>query len=418
MMKKQTRSWVVPLALLGVVGCTNTGADEAKVSGEATEVTAWVPGTPKPSHVHADGTTHTLEMDWIRHEGSVEDLTDHSALIVRAQVVSTRFDVMRAWAQSKVEGQPTGPESGIYSDLPVTIATVRIDDLARASAGLKTAAGGTIAQGTTVDVMFPGGLLSDGCTLAPSDSPLPQVGEQSVLFLTPKGGSGTLTASSMTGVYSVTGGPLGRVLVRDGLVQGAFTGHAGKPVSALLDRVEARAQAVQYMGPETQEEPAMKAEPSEVTAQNWCGLRSFGYKWCRKPANITFTDYTGTSWPVGDSMNAWMHTGVANSLYLYWRSSGTSDVYVYEAYYGYTGWYGYATNSWSGTCMTGSKIQLNKTYYTGAHYAKTVTLHEIGHSLGINHHGSCNSIMYTDPTQCAANLTTCDAQMAAELYPY
>jgi hypothetical protein len=418
MMKKQTRSWVAPLALLGVVGCSNTGTDEAKVAPESTEVAAWVPGTPKPAHTHADGTMHTLEMDWLRHEGTVEDLTDHSALIVRAQVVSTRFDVMRAWAQSKVEGQPTGSESGIYSDLPVTIATVRIDDLARSTMGLKSASGGTIAQGATVDVVFPGGLLSDGCTLAPSDSPLPQVGEQSVLFLTPNGGSGTLSAKSTTGLYAVTGGPLGRVLVRDGVVQGAFTEHAGKPVSALLERVEARAQAVQYMGPETREEPVLKAEPEEVSAQNWCGLQSFGYKWCRKPANITFTDYTGTRWPVGDSMNAWMYTSVNNSLYLYWRSSGTSDVYVYEAYYGYTGWYGYATNSWSGSCMTGSKIQLNNTYHSGAHYAKTVTLHEIGHSLGINHLGNCNSIMYTNPTACAANLTTCDAQMAAELYPY
>jgi hypothetical protein len=407
MMKKHSRSWVVPFALLGMVGCANTGADEARAAGEATEVTAWVPGTPRPAHTHAEGTTHTLEMDWIRHEGSVEDLTDHSALVIRGRVESTRFDVMRSWAQSKVEGQPTGPESGIYNDLPVTIATVRIDDLARSSAELKSATGGAIAQGTTVDVMFPGGLLSDGCTLAPADNPLPKVGEQAVLFLTPQGGAGTLAMRSMTGVYSVTGGPLGRVLVQ-----------AGQPVDALLERVESRARAVQYMGPDTREEPVLKAGPNEVTAQSWCGLRNFGYKWCRKPTNVTFTDLTGANWPVGDSMNAWMHTGVNNSLYLYWRSSGTSDVTVQEAYYGYNGWYGYATNSWSGSCLTGSRIQLNNTYYTGAHYAKTVTLHEIGHSLGFAHHGNCNSIMYTDPTQCAANLTTCDAQAAAELYPY
>ncbi len=418
-MKKQMRSLVVPFALLGVVGCANTGGDESKSAGQSTEVAAWVPGTPKPSaQAHADGTTHTLEMDWLRHEGSVEDLTDHSALIVRAQVVSTRFDVLRAWAQSKMEGQPTGSESGLYSDLPVTIATVRIDDLARSSTELKSASGGAIAQGATVDVMFPGGLLSDGCTLAPSDNPLPKVGEQSVLFLTPQGGSGTLAASSTTGVYSVTGGPLGRVLVQDGLLQGSFTEHEGKPVDALFERIEARAKAVQYMGPETREEPVLKAGPREVTAQNWCGLQGFGYRWCRKPANITFTDYTSTRWPVGDSMNAWMYTSVNNSLYLYWRASGTSDVTVYESYYGYTGWYGYATNSWSGSCMTKSTIQLNNTYHSGAHYAKTVTLHEIGHSLGIAHHGNCNSIMYTNPTACAANITSCDAQKAAELYPY
>ena len=38
-----------------------------------------------------------MEMDWIRRDGSVDDLTDHSALIVSGQVESTRFDVIRAW---------------------------------------------------------------------------------------------------------------------------------------------------------------------------------------------------------------------------------------------------------------------------------------------------------------------------------
>ncbi|MCY1078056.1 matrixin family metalloprotease [Archangium lansingense] len=412
MTRKQTRSWVVPLALLGMVGCTSSGVDESsEPASKDAHVTAWVPGTPRPTHAHAEGMEHTLEMDWIRHEGSVEDLTDHSALIIGGRVESTRFDVIRTYAQSKLEGQPSGEASGIYTDLPVTIATVRINDLARSSLELKTASGGVIAQGATVDVMFPGGLLSDGCTLAPKDNPLPKVGEQAVLFLTPQGGTKPMAASSMTGVYSVTGGPLGRVLVQDGLVQ-------GKSVDALLDRVEARARAVQYMGPDTREEPLFKAGPDTVSAQSWCGLARFGYKWCRNPTNVTFTDYTGTRWPVGDSMNAWMHTSINNSLYLHWRSSGTSDVTVYEAYYGYTGWYGYAGNSWSGSCMTRSTIQLNNTYYTGAHYAKTVTLHEIGHSLGFYHHSNCNSIMYTDPTQCTAALTSCDAQAAAELYPY
>lgn len=407
MTKKQTRSWVVPLALVGVVGCTNAGVDESSESASTdAHVTPWVPGTPKPTHAHIEGTEHTLEIDWIRQEGSVEDLTDHSALIIRGQVESTRFDVIRTYAQSKSETQPTGAESGIYSDLPVTIATVRIGDIARSSQELKSASGSTLAQGATVDVMYPGGLLADGCTLAPKDNPLPKVGEQAVLFLTPQGGTEPMAARSMTGVYSVTGGPMGRILVQDELVQ-------GEPVDALLDRVEARARAVQYMGPDTREVP-----PQGPTAQSWCGVQLFGYKWCRRPTNITYTDYTSTRWPVGDAMNAWMYTSVSNSLYLYWRSSGTSDVMVYEGYYGYTGWYGYTWNSASGGCMTGSTVNLNNTYYTGSHYAKTVAIHEIGHTVGIAHHTNCNSIMYTDPTQCAASVTSCDAQAAAELYPY
>src|SRR6218665_1080822 len=427
MTKNHPRSWIAPLALLGVVGCTNTGADESlEAAPQDAQVTAWVPGKPMPAHAHAEGTEHTLEMDWIRHEGSVEDLTDHSALIIGGRVESTRFDVIRTYAQSKLEGQPSGEASGIYTDLPVTIATVRIDDLARSSLELKTAAGGVIAQGATVDVMFPGGLLSDGCMLAPADNPLPKVGEQAVLFLTPQGGARSLAARSMTGVYSVTGGPMGRGLVEDGLVKGASSSrhatalkeHVGGPVDALLARVEARARAAQYTGPDTREEPLLKAGPDGGTAQSWCGLAGFGYKWCRKPANVTYTDYTSTLWPVGDAMNAWMYTNVSNSLYLHWRSSGASDVMVYESYYGYTGWYGDATNSWSGTCMTPSTLQLNNTYHSGAHYAKTVAIHEVGHSLGFAHHSHCNSIMYTNPTACTAAITSCDAQAAAEFYPY
>ena len=193
--------------------------------------TAWVPGTPVPAHAHAEGTAHTMEMDWIRREGSVEDLTDHSALIVSGRVESTR--------------------------------------------------------------------------------------------------------------------------------------------------------------------------------------------WCRKPTNITFTDYSGPNWPVGDGMNEWMYNNYNNSLYLYWRASGTSDVMVYSTNYGADNWYGYATcNAASASCIANAQIQLNTYYYSGWHYAKTVSTHEIGHVLGLNHHKDCNSIMYYNPTACAANITTCDMQAVAERYPY
>ncbi|MFP2903135.1 hypothetical protein, partial [Corallococcus sp. 4LFB] len=244
------RTWAVPLVLLGMVGCANDVAGDEAVAPAAQDahVKAWVPETPVPAAAHAEGTEHTLQVDWVLQEKTVEDLTDHSALIIDGKVESTRYDVLRTYARSKTEGALPGELSGLYTDLPVTIATVRIAGLTRTSRELQSASGGVVAPGATVDVLYPGGLLADGCTLAPEDSPLPEVGEQAVLFLAPQEGVKPLAAQSLTGVYAVTGGPVGRVLVKGGLVQGpssprhatALEQHLGGPVDALLARVGAR----------------------------------------------------------------------------------------------------------------------------------------------------------------------------------
>ncbi|RKI72678.1 hypothetical protein D7X55_06890 [Corallococcus sp. AB049A] len=422
------RTWAMPLALLGMVGCTNDVAgDEASAPApQDAHVKAWVPETAVPAPAHAEGTEHTLQMDWALQEKTVEDLTDHSALIIDGTVESTRYDVLRTYARSKTEGATPGELSGLYTDLPVTIATVRVSNIARTSRDLRSASGGVVAQGATVDVMYPGGLLADGCTLAPEDSPLPAVGEQAVLFLAPQEGVKPLAAQSLTGVYAVTGGPVGRVLVKGGFVQGpsssrhatALKEHLGGPVDALLARVGARARAVEYVRPEARAVPSVEDAPSGPRAQSWCGVPLFGYRWCRYPTNVTYTDFTTTRWPVGDAMNAWMYTSISNGLYLHWRGSGSSDVMVYENWYGNNGWLAYTWNYASGGCMTGSVVNMNNTYHAGAYHAKSVSVHEIGHTLGIAHHWDCNSIMYSSPTVCGSAVTSCDAQVAAELYRY
>ncbi|RKH36961.1 matrixin family metalloprotease [Corallococcus sicarius] len=216
------------------------------------------------------------------------------------------------------------------------------------------------------------------------------------------------------------------MLVQGGFVQGAespehgaaLKDFVGKPVNALFERAQSRASAVAYVSPSERPAPMLKEAPRGPTAQSWCGVPVFGYRWCRNPANVTFTDFTTTRWPVGDAMNAWMYTSVSNSLYLHWRGSGSSDVMVYENWYGNNGWLAYTWNYASGGCMTGSIVNMNNTFHAGAYHAKSVSVHEIGHTLGIAHHWDCNSIMYSSPTVCGSAVTSCDAQVAAELYRY
>lgn len=408
-------SRIILCAFVGVSGCTTgtiDGPGESPAEARA-EATAWVPGSPLPIHKHADGVDHSLSIDWVLAEDSVEALTDHSQLIVDGKVENTRYDVIRTYAQQGDE-----QDTAIYTDFPVTIATVRIKETARTT---------DVKAGGTVDVMFPGGLLTDGCTLEPEDNPLPHVGDESVLFLTPREGAVPLATASLKGMYAVTGGPVGRVVIRDGVVTGgpsplhekAIERFIGKPLTGLLSMVSARANAVSYVSPESRIAPIVEHNERELpTTKSWCGLPGFGYKWCRRPTSVTYTNYAGWRWPVGEALNAWMYTGISNSLYLYQRWSGWSDVMVYGNWYGYTGWYGYAwNNQWYG-CMTSSTVNLNNTYYTGYHYAKTVALHEVGHTLGFAHYWNCNSIMYTNPTVCRASLTSCDAQAASEVYRY
>lgn len=54
MMKKQLRSWLMPLAMLSLVGCASKGADASsppapQEASRDDQVKAWVPGTPLPT---------------------------------------------------------------------------------------------------------------------------------------------------------------------------------------------------------------------------------------------------------------------------------------------------------------------------------------------------------------------------------
>ena len=160
------------------------------------------------------------------------------------------------------------------------------------------------------------------------------------------------------------GWPAGRVLVQGGFVQGAASpGHAAAD-PGLRRQAGQRAvragpdprKAVAYVSPRSARRPCWSEAPRGPTAQSWCGVPRFGYKWCRKPTNVTFTDFTTTRWPVGDAMNAWMYTSVSNSLYLNWRGSGTPTSWSTRTSTATTAGSAYTWNYASGSCITGSIV--------------------------------------------------------------
>jgi hypothetical protein len=431
-MKSRFTPKVVFVGMITALGCVSGPETEPAPppTSASSHATAWVPGTPIPPYTRAEGMEQKLHIDWILPGDSLESLTDYSALIVDGQVESTRYDVIRSYAQSK-DGDAA--KSGDYTDLPVTIATVRVNDTARALKDLETPGGQPIASGVTVDVVFPGGLLSDGGTLEAEDSPLPKVGERAVLFLDANASAAPLGTPSTKGLYVPTGGPMGRMPVRDGLLQAPASpqyavpakAFAGKAPLSLLKAAAVRAEAVAYVRPELR--PAPVADHDAPTPQaGWCNVPMFnGFtKWCRNPTVVRYNDYTGAKWPVGDALNAWTYTNISNSLYLRWQSGGAADVSVSEGWYGYY-WHGYYwTQAWTSIsnygCLSWASIGFNNTTTTWGQ-AKAVAIHEVGHSIGFDHRGGsgdCTSIMNPNPAACGAALTYCDAQAAAQVYPY
>src|SRR5688500_15337527 len=113
-MKSRFTPKVVFVAMITALGCASGPETEPQPPTSASShATAWVPGTPIPAYTRAEGTEQKLHIDWILPGDSLESLTDYSALIVDGLVESTRYDVIRSYAQSK---HGDAAESGDYTD--------------------------------------------------------------------------------------------------------------------------------------------------------------------------------------------------------------------------------------------------------------------------------------------------------------
>ncbi len=180
---------------------------------------------------------HHSEVHWMTLP-SFHDLLPHSDLIIRGHVVSYRPDVLR-----KFDAQ----DRSVYSDSPITISTIMVDDIVKTKAKAVAVGEGAITPGSTIEIQDLGGLMSDGCVAAPEGKPLLRKGEDVVLFATL---SGTVMGMKpgKGGRYSVVGGIQGRFTVTDGKVHAlaaalstdiGFHGLEGRPVDEFIEDLKA-----------------------------------------------------------------------------------------------------------------------------------------------------------------------------------
>lgn len=152
---------------------------------------------------------HHLSVHWATLP-SLAALHDASDLVAHGRVV----------AQRTIPGV-------IDKEPPLTVSTVEVARVLAQKPGALDREGDSVAPSRTIDVVELGGLLSDGCTVAPDDKPLLRVGDEAVLFLSAHRAAGE-PAAAAAAQYHVVGGYQGRIDVVDGRLQ-PLAVRVGKP---------------------------------------------------------------------------------------------------------------------------------------------------------------------------------------------
>ena len=130
------------------------------------------------------------------------------------------------------------------------------------------------------------------------------------------------------------------------------------------------------------------------TARQLCGRR-WDYGLFRDP-QVYFLDHTSSAWPVRAAVTVWNEAVGIDSYYRWFTDgcpSGRHCVDVYNGRYGDTGWYG--RTRWDPGTQGPVTVQLNDSYPLDADGRRTVTCHELGHALALDHNTAYSSCMRT-----------------------